>query len=135
MTAAEALCAERGQTWTRPRQKTYALLLGSPVPVTAYDLVAAASRPGKFVHPPTIYRALDFLITLGLVHRVNRDNTFVVCREPGRPHAPQLLICGCCGRSAEVAYDGAAVTQAAARTGFSVRTVIAEFQGLCADCQ
>jgi len=135
LAAAEVLCAERGETWTAPRQRTYELLLRSPTPVSAYDLLAAASRPGKLVHPPTIYRALDFLMTLGLVHRVTGDSTFVACSEPGRPHAPQFLICDCCGRSTEVEFDGVAVALAAARAGFSVSTIIIEAHGLCPDCK
>ena len=133
--AAGTLCAKRGEAWTLPRQRTYELLLRSHTPVSAYNLIAAASKPGKFVHPPTVYRALDFLIALGLVHRITRDSTFVACVEPGRPHAPQLLICECCGRSTEVAFDGLAVARVAADTGFAVNTVIAEVQGLCPACR
>jgi len=135
LVAAEALCSERGETWTTPRKRIYELLLRSPKPISAYDLLAAASKPGKFVHPPTVYRALDFLIGLGLAHRVTGDSTFVACSEPGRPHAPQLLICDCCGRSAEAAFDETSVRQAAARSGFVVSTVFTEARGLCFDCR
>ena len=135
LAAAEALCTEHGETWTAPRQRTYELLLRSPTPISAYNLLAAASKAGKFVHPPTVYRALSCLIELGLVHRVPGDSTFVVCSDPGRLHTPQLLVCDCCGRSSEAVFYRAAVDLAAARTGFTVRTVATAGRGLCPDCQ
>lgn len=135
LAVAEAACIERGEKWTAPRRRTYELLLLAEAPVTAYDLVAASSRPGKFVHPPTIYRALDFLITMGLAHRVKSDSAYVACADPGLPHEPQFLICDCCRRSTEIPYDATVLARAAAEASFSVKAAIVEVHGLCTDCR
>ena len=37
--------------------------------------------------PPTVYRALDFPVEQGLVHKIERFNPFVVCRH-GTSRAP-----------------------------------------------
>lgn len=65
---AEAICQRRGEQWTAPRRRTYELLLKAGGPVKAYDLISTFAQAGEsLAKPPTIYRALDFLLAQGLV--------------------------------------------------------------------
>ena len=86
--------------------------------------------------PPTVYRALDFLLEQGLVHRIESMNAFVGCGLAGRSHAGQFLICDACGRVAEVTDAGtsdrlAALARAA---GFTLKRQMVELHGLCPAC-
>ena len=54
--------------------------------VKAYDLLAELDRQGGAAKPPTVYRALDFLMAHGLVHRLESLNAYVGCPQPEAPH-------------------------------------------------
>src|ERR671912_152951 len=105
---AAALCARRGGQLTGLRREVLRLVLESEAPVGAYALLdrLKASRAGAA--PPTVYRALDFLVEQGLIHKVERLNAYVGCVEAAHhpadcdcgaehDHPHQFLICGRCG--------------------------------------
>ncbi len=50
-------------------------------PLSAYDILDAL-RDSGFRAPPQVYRALDKLIGVGLVHRIESLNAFVACSHP-----------------------------------------------------
>lgn len=141
--AAAAACADRGAKLTPLRREVLGLVLESDQPIGAYALLdrLKASRGGAA--PPTVYRALEFLLERGFVHRVERLNAFVACHSAARAHDPhdrdhtvQFLICGRCGRVQEI-EDGAvrsALAEAAARAGFSPARMTVEIEGTCRDC-
>jgi Fur family zinc uptake transcriptional regulator len=110
----------------------------SPEPVGAYALLdGLRSRTGAG-KPPTIYRALDFLVAQGLVHRVERLNAFVSCHDgTAHPHhAAQFLICRLCGQVTEIEDRHAehAVLQAAQTMRFQPEKVVVEVEGVCNAC-
>jgi Fur family zinc uptake transcriptional regulator len=120
------------------------LVLASPAPIGAYALLdrLRAERPGAA--PPTVYRALDFLVEQGLVHRLERLNAFIGCAGPAghhhaggaHAHPHQFLICGRCGSTAEICDPAVAdsVAAAARREGFVPTRTTVEVEGLCATC-
>lgn len=137
LAAAEDACARRGARLTALRRRVLELVWGGHGPVGAYALLSALREEGQAAAPPTVYRALEFLIAHGLVHRIARLNAFVGCRRPGAEHAGQFLICSGCGAAAEL-DDGeiaAAVAAAAGRLGFSVTSQTVEVEGLCPSCR
>lgn len=72
----------------RPRRRTYELLLEAGCPVKAYDLISTYAQAGeRLAKPPTIYRALDFLLAQGLVHRLESLNAFLACPLEDARHA------------------------------------------------
>ena len=94
-------------------------------------------REGFCAAPPTVYRALDFLLAHGLIHRIERLNAFMGCSRPGVPHAGQFLLCTGCGTAAELndpAIDSA-MTAAASRLGFTLTGQTVEADGLCSACR
>lgn len=134
LAAAEALCAARGARLTDLRRDVLRLVLEAGEPVGAYALLDRL-RPGGG-KPPTIYRALDFLLAQGLVHRVERLNAFVGCAEAGHDHPAQFLICTACGRVVELEAEAVArgIAAAAAASGFIPRRITVEVEGNCASC-
>src|SRR5919198_1183629 len=99
---AAALCERRGAQLTPLRREVLRLVWRGHAPVGAYDLLEALRTRKRGAAPPTVYRALDFLIAHGLVHRIETRNAFVGCEHPGEAHAGQFLLCDACGKAAEL---------------------------------
>ena len=133
---AEALCVERGGRWTRPRHKVFERLLQASGPVKAYDLMAGMGEGETPAKPPTVYRALEFLEQLGLVHRLASLNAYVACDDGADgAHAAAFLLCDCCGSAEE--FDAAmahTAEAAAAHNGFKVASMMLEVHGRCGRC-
>lgn len=138
---AAALCARHGAQLTALRRRVLGLVLDSPRPMGAYDLLALLRAGPRPAAPPTVYRALDFLLEHGLVHKVEKLAAFVGCvhGHDGKDieaHAAQFLICRRCGRVAELEDTtvGKALAQAARRHGFILGRATVEAEGVCAEC-
>jgi len=136
LAVAEQRCAEAGESLTPLRRRVLELLLGQHGPAKAYDLLPLldADRQAK---PPTIYRALDFLVRMGLAHRIETLNAFVACDIGACERSTIFLICDQCGVTDEFDAGHALVdlAEAAARDGFRIRRTMIEANGLCATCQ
>lgn len=136
---AAEMCAGRGAQLTANRRDVLELVLEAEGPVTAYVLLDRLKKSHRGAVPPTVYRALDFLLEQGFVHRVERLNAFVGCVEGGshaHEHPVQFLICKDCGGVTEVedAAVAEALALAAERTGFRPAHATVEVEGLCESC-
>jgi Fur family transcriptional regulator, zinc uptake regulator len=134
---AAEICAKRGAKLTELRRLVLHLILDAEAPPTAYQLLDRMREARKGAVPPTVYRALDFLVEQGLVHKLERLNAFVPCIDADhRDHAAQFLICKKCGTVTEI-EDGPtsmALKRAAETQGFQTESAIVELVGLCAAC-
>lgn len=137
LAAAEAECRRRGARLTDVRRRVLELVWASHAPIGAYVVLDTLGREGWSAAPPTVYRALDFLLAHGLIHRIERLNAYVGCTHPGQPHAGQFLLCSRCGAAAELDDDSVAraLAEAARRLGFTIATQTIEAEGLCPACQ
>ena len=133
---AEALSAERGVRLTPVRRRTLEILLESHKALGAYEVLDRLAGEGFGKQPPVAYRALDFLVDQGLVHRINRLNAFAACMHPGENYAAAFLICRACNSLAETpAARMRAVLEAEAQLqGFRVERANIEALGLCPGC-
>ena len=134
--AAERYCDQRGARLTSQRRQVLELALARPGLVKAYDLLADMQRERGAVAPPTVYRALDFLVEQGLLHRIDALNGFVVCHHFDCPHESLLLVCERCGGVAEIDADPAlaALREAAMSRGFTARCKDVVLTGTCREC-
>lgn len=136
MAAAEAKCAQDDVRLTPTRRRVLELIWGSHLPSKAYDILDKLRNENRRAAPPTVYRALEFLVEEGLVHRIESLNAYVGCGEPGQAHAGQFLICRACGNVAEL--DDPEVSEILASTaeqaGFQVARETVEMEGLCVQC-
>ncbi len=145
---AEAICARRGARLTPIRRSVLGLVWESHSPVGAYDILERLntdSRPagehmksGKRTNAPiTVYRALEFLMAQGLVHRLASMNAYTGCGLPDTPHGAHFLICDDCGAAAELSDPDIerAISRGAARAGFTVKAPVVEVQGRCPACR
>ena len=135
---AKMLCARDKVRLTPVREEVLCLVWQSHRPLGAYDIIDQLSvSRGKRVLPPTVYRALDFLLGQGLIHRLATLNAYIGCPFPGSVHSNVFLVCRQCGGTAECSVDtiNNAITATAARTGFKIESQSVEISGLCPICQ
>ncbi len=132
---AEALCSERGVRLTAQRRRVLELVCRAGRPVGAYEILDQV-RGGGRAAPPTVYRALDFLLEQGLVHKLETLHAYIGCTHPEHPHSSQFLICADCGGVMELDDESIAgsLRTVAADTGFQPRRPIVEVIGTCASC-
>lgn len=136
MAEAERLCRERGARLTSLRRRVLEVVWGGHKPVGAYDILEVLRGERGVAAPPTVYRALEFLMEQGLIHRVESLNAYVGCSAPGTEHGSRFLICRSCGRAAEIddtRLDDA-IAETAAAAGFTVEHRTVEITGLCPAC-
>lgn len=136
--SARQLCDSRGVRLTSLREQVLELVWQSHKPLGAYmlmDMLAKAST--RRVAPPTVYRALDFLLEEGLIHRINSLNAYIGCPSPSQKHQSHFLICQGCNVAVELdsAQLNNSIFAAAADAGFSVNNHSVEISGLCPSCQ
>mgnify|MGYP001100485059 CR=1 FL=1 len=101
---AEQVCRDRGQKFTPIRRQVLQALLASHRPLGAYEIIDALARDIARLAPITVYRALDFLMAQGLVHRIESRNAFLACAHNHDASAVvAFLICDSCGSVGESA--------------------------------
>jgi Fur family zinc uptake transcriptional regulator len=137
ISTAERLCRDRGLRFTAIRRRVLELVWDSHKPIGAYDILEILGKKSSSAAPPTVYRALEFLIEAGLVHRLDSLNAFIGCPDPASRHAGQFLICLNCRTVTElsdVEIEGL-VTNRAAEHGFEAVRQMLEIEGLCKNCR
>jgi Fur family zinc uptake transcriptional regulator len=135
---AEQTCAAQGARLTPQRRQVLGLVLSAGQPVGAYELMARLGElQGKPAAPPTVYRALDFLLEQGLIHRLSSLNAFVPCCHFRDRHEAVFLICERCQRVQEASPQSVfGPLQDLMQAGdFRPRTALMELLGLCVACQ
>lgn len=135
--AARAHCTARGLQFTAQRQRVLEILLAQHRALGAYDILDILRREGMGAQPPVVYRALDFLVSHGFAHRIERLNAFVACAHIGQQHVPAFLICRNCTAVAETDADPSRgrLSRTAREAGFQIEQVMVEAEGLCPACR
>lgn len=133
---ADAHCGQTGAKLTPIRRRVLELIWQSHKPAGAYDLLARLGGDGQKVAPPTVYRALDFLVEQGLVHRVESLNAFIGCPAPGHAVQQEIFICRLCGTATEINDPelGNRIQHDAKALGFTVERQTIEVVGRCRSC-
>ena len=133
---AERVCAERGVQLTDLRRAVLSIIWQSHSAIGAYDILDRLREMGRRAAPVTVYRALDFLIANGLVHRLTSQNAYLGCDHPDQSHDAQILICRLCGAAGEVSAPAitAAIEKTAAASGFRIEAPVVEITGICPRC-
>ncbi len=134
---ATALCAARKVRLTALRRQVLEILWQSHVPLSAYAILAQLGGEGRPAAPPTVYRALDFLLDQGLVHKVEHLNAYMGCPMPEHPHLAAIFLCEACGCAAEIdrAALAAEIDAAAREQDFIIHHQTVEISGTCSRCR
>lgn len=100
--------------------------------LSAYEIQNALG----IAHPNTVYRALQRLLQLGLVHRVESRNAFIACDAPKRNRDPGFMVCAMCSTVKEFDTRGIMpiLRSEAAKRRFSIDKAAIELVGRCHSC-
>ncbi len=134
---AQRICAGRRLRLTPVRRRVLELILASRQPIGAYALLAQLQRERGRLGPPTVYRALDFLLAGKLIHKIESVSAYVACADVDHPHESQFMICDDCGAAEEI-RDGEIVEslrRLGEGRGFVVARHVIEARGLCPACR
>ena len=85
-----------------------------------------------------MYRALDFLLEHGFIHKLESINAFVYCQHPSESHQVPFLICDVCESATELCDDGAVaglIEKRAGTLGFRAKAQTLEVHGVCKSCR
>lgn len=137
MASAEAYCADNQLRFTPTRRRVLEILLEEHRALGAYEVLERLKQEGRGSQPPVAYRCLDFLVTHGFVHRIERLNAFVACLQPHANHFPAFLICRVCDSVAETTSSPSKglLGSAAKAAGFVIEQTVVEAVGICPDCR
>ena len=133
----ERACAERELRLTPIRASVLRLVADAGRPIKAYDLLDRMRATHEGAAPPTVYRALDFLLEHGFIHKLESINAFVGCHHPGSAqHAVPFLICDRCHAATELEDEVIvrALDERARALGFTPQAQTLEVHGVCAEC-
>ncbi|REF86453.1 Fur family zinc uptake transcriptional regulator [Methylovirgula ligni] len=138
MANAEDLCRREGAKLTPARRRVLEILAEEGRPLGAYDMIEKiAVATGKHPAPVSIYRALDFLLENGLVHRLASRNAFLACAHGHKHEEPVVfLICEACGTVTEATSRALhrEIALLGAESGFAPHSQVLEITGLCRSC-
>jgi Fur family zinc uptake transcriptional regulator len=139
LASAKQLCIKKSVNLTPVREQVLTIILQSHQPSGAYsilDTLAEAAEPGAKPAPPTVYRALEFLLDQQLIHRITSLNAYIACCRPARSHKGHFLICQVCRQAVELNSTdiSEAINSAAQKQGFAVAHEGLEVFGTCAEC-
>ncbi|MGH8780439.1 Fur family transcriptional regulator [Paraburkholderia sp.] len=134
---ADDYCRERGEKLTPIRRKVLELLLESGRATKAYSLLDEMRQIHPGSAPPTVYRALDFLLSAGLVHRIESINAFTVCHDLTQCQHGILVVCQQCGNVTELHQPKLrqALVAQIEDAGYRLASDEIELKGLCAACE
>ncbi len=135
--SAAALCQQSGARLTKPRRRVLELVWQSHRPIGAYDILDVLQAEQGRTAPVTVYRALEFLLGQGFIHRIESLNAYMGCSGPGATHGGQFLICSQCGEAVELndRRISQAIGESALAAGFQLTSQIIEIVGLCPVCR
>ena len=134
---AEIVCKNKGLRFTKIRRKVLQLICSSHKPLGAYDILDCLRKEGIKAEPPTVYRALGFLIEAELAHRLDTLNAFIGCVNPETSHQGQFLICRDCKSVSEMNDNEIIelINSKAINNGFSATQQMLEIEGQCNQCK
>ena len=139
---AQEICKKEGAKLTPKRANVLSTLVQAEQAMSAYELAEQYRELYKQSIPAmSVYRILDFLAEVSLVHKLTSANKYIACSHISCSHehqVPQFLICETCNSVTEIAIKSsvmAELTESVKKTGFDLTTNQLELKGFCKDCQ
>ena len=123
---------------TRNQALVYNALVRADEPLSAYAILARLREQGLRA-PLQVYRALDRLVSTGIVHRLESLNAFVACHQPDDDEHESIAftICDICGKVTETndARLARRLRDFAKGADFLPHRSVVELRGICRDCR
>ncbi|MEM8843621.1 MAG: transcriptional repressor [Pseudomonadota bacterium] len=133
---ADRICLQNGKRLTPTRKRVLELIWQSHKPIKAYDLLAQLSTGDHLEKPPTVYRALDFLLDNNLIHKIESTNSYIGCEYEHTENDSKFFICDICNEVKELDEPklNKTLEEASSKQGFKPNQTKVEIHGTCAKC-
>ena len=133
---AERTCQVSGLRFTPIRRKVLELIWQSHKPIKAYELLAQLSSEQHVEKPPTVYRALDFLMENHLIHKIESSNAYIGCEIDHEKLDSKFFVCDQCDEVKELCEPklDKILLDASKKQGFTPNQTSLEIHGTCARC-
>jgi len=124
------------QTLTKNQKIVFNLLQSSGEPLKAYSILDSLKNEG-LKSPLQVYRALDKLVELGKIHKIESQNSFIVCNNSNCARNTAFTICNRCGDVKEVKNSKLFedVNALAKKNRLNVTRYNLEFYVTCSSCK
>ena len=122
---------------SKNQQIIFELIHKSPEPLKAYTILSNVQKKG-IKAPPQVYRALDKLVEIGKIHKIESKNAFVACRNSDCEisKATAFSICESCEIVDEISDVKLSkyLSSFNHKKGMKFKRFNLEFFGLCKKC-
>lgn len=137
LAAAEEVCARKAANLTPLRRRVLEIVWQQHEPIGAYQILAELAKDRDKAAPPSVYRALEFLQQVGLVHRLDALNAFLGCDRPQTDHAAQFVVCSKCHRTSEIADPvlTRSLSERLRSLGYRPEDSAIEIKAVCSRCE
>lgn len=132
-------CIQNGVVLTPLREEVLDLILSYDGIVKAYSVLNEMQKVRGQVAPPTVYRALDFWVEQGVLHKIAAVNGYLLCQHEYdvQPHEAMILLCTLCGTVKECRsmQELEQLKAALVQQGFMFTAEHLVLTGVCQVCQ
>ena len=127
---------DQNQDLTKNQKIVLNLLQSSGEPLKAYSILDSLKKEG-LKSPLQIYRALDKLVKLGRIHKIESKNSFIVCSNSNCASNTIFTICERCDKVKELKNNNlaAGMSELIKKNGQSITRYNLEFFVLCKSCK
>jgi Fur family zinc uptake transcriptional regulator len=127
---------KKKQALTKNQSLVLKALRKAKQPVGAYELLDQLREHGLKA-PLQIYRTLDQLIELKIVHRLESLNAWTLCCDAEHDSTPVFAICNDCGSVNEYFDENlnSNIAKISKKSGFVADRSIIEIHGRCDQCE
>ncbi len=123
---------------SKNQQIIYDIIENAKEPLKAYSILYSVKKKG-IKAPPQVYRALDRLIKMGKIHKIESKNAFIACKNSNCTisNATAFSICDSCEAITEISNLKLSKYLANFQddTGMRYNKYNLEFFGLCRKCK
>lgn len=136
---AKSCCEKKGARLTPLRKQVLSIILAAERPIGAYEIMSELQEQSSRdrVAPPTVYRSLEFLLSVNCINRVHTLNAYIPRRSGNSNELAAIFICRHCGFHAEAANRTVqqSLNLSANELKFEVENQALEIVGCCANCR
>ncbi len=127
---------KKNQTLTKNQRIVLDLLQNSGEPLKAYFILDSLKKEG-LNSPLQVYRALDKLVELGKIHKVESLNSFIICNNSNCASNTAFTICERCGKVKEIKNNNLTegVNELVRENKLNISRYNLEFYVVCKSCK
>ena len=123
---------------SKNQQIIFDIIHNSSEPLKAYSILFNVQKKG-IKAPLQVYRALDKLVEIGKIHKIESRNAFIACQNSSCQisNATAFSICEVCEKVSEISNSKLSkyLTNFEDATGMQYNKYNLEFFGLCKKCK